>query len=127
MNQDRTNRRYQYVIRMIEASAYEDIALLEGFRSEDPWRKKSLYYQIRCASVCSDLADPAMNHQKAYRILMDAVSEYLRAYSAPAVMKQKLYERLQNWCKHIGEQFQIPDFQIYLDDLHPPFSADLTA
>lgn len=117
MNSPRTSQRYNYIVKMIEASTFEDTALLESFFSECPDNHKSLFYLLRKASICSDYTDPQIDHSKAYRILIDAVSDYLLSYSTSSAIKNRLYKRLYAWCEHMGIQFQIKDYKDYIEDI----------
>lgn len=125
MYQSRTTQRYNYVIRMVKSSTHADSALLETFFSEDPSRSKSLFYLIRKASICSDYADPQMDYQKAYRVLIDAVSEYINAYSNSSKAKHRLYNRMYAWCEHLGKQYQIENCADYLVDIPKLITPDL--
>lgn len=125
MYQTRTSQRYNYVIRMIESSTHEDSALIETFFSEDPNRRKSLFYLIRKASICSDYVDPHMDHQKAYRILIDATAEYINSYSNSSKAKHRLYSRMYAWCEHLGKQFQIENCADYLTEIPKLITPDL--
>lgn len=125
MNQPHTNLRYNFVIHMIKGASHEDKALLDMFYAEDDLSSKSLFYLIRKASICSKYVDPLMDYQKGYRILIDAVSDYLRVNSTSSQIKSRLYDRLCAWCAHIGKQYQIKDYQNYIDEIPRPVIHDI--
>ncbi len=125
MSVSRAKQWSNYVIKMIEASTFEDTALLRTFFSEDPDNSKSLFYMIRNASLFVEQASAQTKNQTAYRILIDAVSEYLLAYSTSSAIKKRLYNRLVAWCNHMGEQFQIEGYQTYLEDIPEQITSDL--
>lgn len=126
MNNPRTMRRYHYILRMIRNSTFEDTPLLEAFFSEDPDKGNSLFYLIRQACICGDHTDPQLNDQKAYRILIEAVAEYLYAFSTSTTIKRKLYSRIYAWCAHMGVQYCIDGYETCLEEIPNQIATDLS-
>ena len=108
---------------MIKNSNFEDQALLDKFDAENPYSKKSLYYQIR--KNCSLCDDYPPNQERAYSILIESVADYFNLISTSQRSKQNIYFKLRNMCKHIGYQLNIEDYIIYLEEFPEPFVPDL--
>ena len=100
---------------MIEGSDFEDRSLIDTFISQDPYNKKSLYYMIR--EVAKFTENVEISETQAYQILTEALYDYVFAYSTSHAIKRKLCSRIIDWCKHMGEQYNIENYNEYLEDL----------
>lgn len=119
----RNNRYYSYIIQMIEESGFEDRRLLNMFLSEDPYNKKSLYYMIQEVAKFTESAE--VDVAQAYQILTEALYDYVFAYSTSHAIKRRLCSRILDWCKHMGEQYSIENYNEYLEELRILGSADI--
>lgn len=108
---------------MIEGSNFKDRSLLNMFVSEDPYNKKSLYYLIQESAKFTENSE--IDVVQAYQILTEALYDYIFAYSTSHAIKRRLCCRVLAWCKHIGEQYSIENYNEYLEDLEILSCADI--
>ena len=120
-----TGRCFDYVINMIENSTFEDRELLAKFSAEDPHHHKSFYYMVRQAASFSEHTNTSIDHERAYQILIDAVSDYILSYSTSYSAKRKLYNRMLALCKHIGAHYHIDEYETYLTELPEQIATDI--
>ena len=108
----------------IETSSFEDLQLLDRLKAERE-TPGSLFQKIREASAFANRGDSPTNHCQAYRILLDAVSEYLLSRPFSYSGKKILSEKMRALCDHIGKQYQIPGYEEDLEELVVPVVDDL--
>lgn len=125
MNNSLTTQRYCYIIRMIEQSQFNSHGIPQKFFDEDPEKPHSLFYQIRkaCTDEFSQTAE--LDAKLAFRILSAAISKYLLRYPATVSVRQRLYQHIFAWCESLGDQFHIPDYEMFLSDIPHPMDRDL--
>lgn len=120
-----SNLYYSHIIHMIEGSTFEDRTLLDTFASEDPYHKKSFYYMVRNLTNHVRADGAPANNQKAYSLLIEAASDYILAYSTAYAAKRRLYDRMCAWCKHMGQQYNIADYETYVKELPQQVATDI--
>ena len=122
----RSGKYYDYVIGMIERSTYEDRALLDRFFKEDPYHNKSLFAMIRQVSRVYERKNIPVEAETAYKILIEAVSDYIFAYSTSYAAKQRIYKNMYAWCVHMGKQYAIANYEDEVQDLPEQLTTDYT-
>lgn len=125
MDNSRTTQRYRYIIRMIEQSQFNAHGLPQKFFDEDAENSHSLFFQIK--KVCADefKRSSELDNKFAFRILTTALSKYLLRYPATTAVRQRLYQHIFAWCESLGDQFRIPDYEMFLSDIPHPIDRDL--
>ena len=126
MDNFRTDELYFYIRDMIGRSRFNANGIPHKFFIEDSENSHSLFFCVR--KLCSDAENRllAPDNRVAYRILTEALSTYLLKYPASASAKQRLYQHVFAWCEDMGDQFRIPNYEMYLSDIPQPIERDLT-
>lgn len=125
MENSRTTQRYRYIIRMIEKSQFDAHGLPQKFFDEDVENSYSLFFQIKKACADEFRRTSELDSKLAFRILTTALSKYLLRYPATTAVRQRLYQHIFAWCESLGDQFHIPDYEMFLSDIPHPMDRDL--
>lgn len=117
---------YERIMELISPEDYELPKGIDRILSESIYNQRSLKFFLNRAAeeAVSLLCD--IDDRGAYEILVDAVSEYLHAYPAPASVKMNLYETLYKWCEEIAWENNISGYEELLDELQKPVECDLS-
>ena len=121
----RINRCYDYIINMIENSEFADRELLDKLSSEDSNHRNSFYYMLREAAKFNEYDIVPMDENRAYQILIDAVSDYILSYSSSYLAKRKLYRQMLDLCIYIGDKYHVDNYETYLEELPEQVATDL--
>lgn len=125
MDNFRSIQQYDSIIRMIEQSNYSSYGLPQKFFDEDPENSHSLFYQIKKICDTEKKTSSTLDNTASFRILTSALSKYLLRYPATAAVKQHLYQHIFAWGEKLGDQFRIPNYEMFLSDIPHPVDRDL--